>query len=184
MKLAFFTIILLVALFALAILIMKRKPKADKVNMHGVEVDNATFLPEVIRVIEEGHTATIMLKGYSMRPFLENGRDKAVLTKPTTPTVGKPVLAEIMPGRFVLHRIIDIKGDEVTLLGDGNLRPEHCRLQDIRADVVGFYRKGRLELDLTSGLKWRTYSKVWMALRPARRYLLAFYRRIWLRLTR
>jgi hypothetical protein len=45
---------------------------------------------------------------------------------------------------------------------------------------VGFYRKNRKKLDRTDGWKWRTYSWLWMHLRPIRRYLLAAYRRIWL----
>jgi hypothetical protein len=37
-------------------------------------------------------------------------------------------------------------------------------------------------LDSTKGRKWRVYSYVWTRLFPIRRYLLAFYRRIWLKL--
>ena len=47
---------------------------------------------------------------------------------------------------------------------------------------MGFYRKGRARLDRTNGFKWGLYSVVWMSLRPVRRYLLAAYRRIWLKL--
>ena len=42
---------------------------------------NAQLLPEVVKMLNEGHTVTLPLKGYSMRPFLENGRDKALLIK-------------------------------------------------------------------------------------------------------
>jgi hypothetical protein len=75
---------------------------------------------------------------------------------------------------------VKIDGDDVTLIGDGNLRTEACKTNDIRAAVVGFYRKGRKTPDLVSSRKWKTYSFVWMRLRPVRRYLLAFYRRIWI----
>ena len=119
-----------------------------------------------------------------MRPFLEDGRDKALLTKAVQPQVGDPVLAEIAPRHDVLHRIIAINGDHVTLRGDGNLGEAHCRLSDVRGAVIGFYRKGRDKLDRTDGRKWRTYSWVWTRLYPVRRYLLAFYRRIWLRFFR
>ena len=101
-------------------------------------------------------TVTIPLKGISMRPFLENNRDAALLTLPGEVKVWDPVLAEIEPGHFVLHRIRKIDGEDVTLMGDGNLRCEYCKLSDIRAAVVGFYRKGRKKLDRTDGWKWRT----------------------------
>ena len=141
---------------------------------------NAILLPEIVKMLNEGHTVTLRLKGFSMRPFLEDGRDKALLTKPTTPKVGDPVLAEIEPKHFVLHRIIDINGDDVTLRGDGNIGTETCKLKDIQGAVIGFYRKNRETLDRTDGRKWLVYSWLWTRLYPLRRYLLAFYRRIWM----
>ncbi len=143
---------------------------------------NSVLLPEIVRLLNEGHTVTLRLRGFSMRPFLEDGRDKALLTKAVSPKVGDPVLAEIEPKHFVLHRIISIQGDNVVLRGDGNLGVEHCKLGDVKGAVIGFYRKGRSKLDRTDGKKWRTYSWIWTRLYPIRRYLLAFYRRIWLRM--
>ena len=133
---------------------------------------NEVFLPQVVALLEEGHTATLPLRGRSMRPFLEDGRDKALLQIVDTYREGDAVLAEISRGHFVLHRIIKIEGTHVTLRGDGNLGDEHCRLEDIRAKAVGFYRKGRTKLDSTDGRKWRIYSWWWTRLYPLRRYLL------------
>lgn len=147
-----------------------------------VKMANSVLLPEIVRLLNEGHTVTLRLRGFSMRPFLEDGRDKALLTKAVSPKVGDPVLAEIEPKHFVLHRIISIQGDNVVLRGDGNLGVEHCKLGDVKGAVIGFYRKGRSKLDRTDGKKWRTYSWIWTRLYPIRRYLLAFYRRIWLRM--
>ena len=146
-----------------------------------VQFANAVIIPEIIKLIEEGHTVTLRLKGYSMRPFLEDSRDKALLTRPNNPKVGDPVLAEIAPLHFVLHRIISIDRQDVVLRGDGNLANETCKLSDIKGAVIGFYRKGRDKLDRTDGWKWKTYSWIWTHLYPIRRYLLAFYRRIWLK---
>ena len=149
--------------------------------MKEIQFANAVLIPEIIKLIDDGHTVTLWLKGFSMRPFLEDGRDKALLTKPVSPKVGDPVLAEITPLHFVLHRIINIDGEKVTLRGDGNLRNEECTLADIKGAVIGFYRKGREKLDRTDGKKWKIYSWFWTRLFPIRRYLLAFYRRIWIR---
>lgn len=150
--------------------------------MKTLQMTNATLLPEVIRMIDNGHTVTLPLRGYSMRPFLEDRRDKALLAAvDTTPDVGMPVLAEISPGRYVLHRIIRMDGDKVTLLGDGNINPEYCRVSDIKAVAVAFYRKGRTVPDRTDGRKWRLYSWFWTRLRPIRRYLLFIYRKLWTR---
>lgn len=137
-----------------------------------LKVDNAILLPEVIKLLEEGHTVTLPLRGYSMRPFLEDGRDKALLSKPTAIKVGDAVLAEIGQGHYVLHRIVDISGNYVTLRGDGNIGTEHCLLSDVKATAIAFYRKGRNTPDSTQHFKWRIYSWCWTQLLPLRRYLL------------
>lgn len=153
----------------------------DNIAIVEKQFPNDKFLPEVVRLLNEGHTVTLRLRGYSMRPFLENNRDKALLTKAVDIKKGDPVLAEISPGHYVLHRIVDISGGTVTLLGDGNLTVERCRTEDVKGSVTGFYRKGRDVMDRTDGMKWRAYSYVWTRLCPVRRYLLAFHRRIWMK---
>lgn len=155
----------------------KRSIFEDKTT---VSLPNAVFLPEVVKLMNEGHTVTIQLKGYSMRPFLEHDRDRALMRKAGNVKPGDAVLAEIFPGNFVLHRIVSIKGDKVVLRGDGNLKTEQCRLEDVKGEVVGFYRKGRTTLDRTDGRKWKIYSRLWTSLFPIRRFLLAGYRRIWI----
>lgn len=136
---------------------------------------NDVFIPFVLDELKQvpDKTAVINLRGNSMRPFLKNERDKAVLALPKGPFhKGDAVLAEVSPKHFVLHRIVDIEGDQVTLRGDGNLSDEHCQTDDIRAKAIGFLRKGRTTPDLTTGRKWRIYSWFWTRLYPIRRYLL------------
>lgn len=153
------------------------KQNVERENLH---ISNGLFFPEVVRLLNEGYSVTIPLKGYSMRPFLESGRDKAVLKKPSSISVGEPVLCETFPKHFVLHRIISIQGDNITLLGDGNIVTETCKRDNVVGAVVGFYRKGRESLDKTTGRKWKIYSALWMFLRPIRRYLLGIYSHVWI----
>jgi hypothetical protein len=142
--------------------------------MKTIQMPNADFLPFVVEELMSvpGKTVTLPLRGRSMRPFLEDGRDKALLVAAENPQVGDAVLAEISQGHFVLHRIIRIQGQQVTLRGDGNLNVEYCRLQDVKATAIAFYRKQRSKPDSTSGLKWRVYSFIWTHLFFLRRYLL------------
>lgn len=141
-------------------------------------IDNKVLIPEIIKLLNDGHTVTLNLKGYSMRPFLEDGRDKALLRKATKIAVGDAVLAEVAPKKFVLHRIISIDGNIVTLRGDGNFGVERCTRNCVHGIAEGFYRKGRSRLDSTSGMKWRIYSYFWTRLFPIRRYLLFAYRKL------
>lgn len=149
---------------------------ATDIEIKKKEIDNKYLIPEIISMLNAGHTVTLGLRGFSMRPFLEDKRDKAVLRKPQSIKVGDAVLAEVAPKRYVLHRIIAINSDNITLRGDGNLANETCRKSDIYGYAEEFYRKGRTKPDSTSGRKWLIYSYVWTRLYPIRRYLLFAYR--------
>ena len=148
-----------------------------------LEIPNEVMIPAIKEFIDEGRTATFTVRGYSMRLFLEHERDKVILKRPQEPIKkGDVVLAEIAPKVYVLHRVVVCDGGNLTLRGDGNVcGVEHCRESDVIGIAIGFYRKGRSVPDMVSGRKWRIYSKVWLFLTPLRRYILAFYRRIWLK---
>ena len=75
----------------------------DHIEIKEVQFANAVLLPEIVKMLDEGHTVTLRLRGYSMRPFLEDNRDKALLTKAIDPKVGDPVLAEVAL-RVASHR--------------------------------------------------------------------------------
>src|SRR5574344_410664 len=125
-----------------------------------LQLPNDKFLPIVRQVIQEGHSATIRVKGFSMRPFLETCRDKVILSKPFGIKTGDAVLAEIEKGHFVLHRIIAINGTHITLMGDGNIQgTEACELSDIAGKVTTFIRKGK-PVSVQSR-RWRIYSYLW-----------------------
>jgi hypothetical protein len=121
----------------------------DDIQIREVQFANETLLPEIVKIMDEGHTVTLRLRGFSMRPFLEDNRDKALLVKAKDVHKGDAVLAEISPKHFVLHRIIKIEGYNITLRGDGNLGVEHCKMNDVKGFVLGFYRKGREKIDKT-----------------------------------
>ncbi len=143
------------------------------------QFENDKLIPNFIALMNEGHSVTFRLRGFSMRPFLEDGRDSVLLRKPTDETrKGDVVLAEVAPGRYVLHRVVAVNGDNITLRGDGNFGTEHCKTSDIHGFAVGFYRNGSKRLDSTNGIKWRVYSALWTRLLPIRRYLLFAYRAV------
>lgn len=140
-----------------------------------VEIPNEFLLGEVKALIANGHDVTLRVRGVSMRPFLEDRRDKIVLTRPETIRVGDAVLAEIAPGKYVYHRIISIEGENVTLKGDGNVYgTEQCRIEHIAAATKALIRKGWNYSP--QGKAWRWYSAIWPQWPFARRVLLKLYR--------
>ena len=148
--------------------------------MQRISVENNVFLPQVVQLIEEGHKATIIARGNSMRPFIEDGRDKLVFGKVDCLAVGDVVLAEVTEGHFVCHRIEKLENGVVTMRGDGNVvGTEVFPETNVRAKLVQVVRKGKT-YTLASSTLWRCYSAVWPKLFPMRRYLLALYRLLWL----
>lgn len=139
---------------------------------------NKELIPEVISLLRQGHTVTLNLKGYSMRPFLEDGRDKAILKWTDSINIGDVILAEILPEKYVIHRVISINNKIITLRGDGNIHDEQCDISNVYGKVIGFYRKGQTKIDSTEGVKWKLYSCIWQKLFPIRRHLLYIYKHI------
>ena len=142
-------------------------------------VDNNVLIPEVAKLIASGHTVTLTVRGNSMRPFIEGERDKALLVRPRTIRVGDPILALVDDGRYVLHRVIAVNKEKITLMGDGNLcGTETCKPDNVIAHVDAFIRGPHQHSVSTRYVRWRIYSFLWPRHTLSRRILLALYRRI------
>ena len=141
------------------------------------EIPNEILLGLAREMIEEGHSATISVKGYSMRPFLENQRDKVKLEPCIELKKLDAVLAEISQGHYVLHRVIAVNGQDVTLMGDGNVRgTEQCRISDVAGVVTEYIRPNRIIMASDKRLIRRI--RIWQRLLPIRRYLLFVYKAV------
>lgn len=146
--------------------------------MRKVNIANEILIPEVIRLLDQGKSVTLRARGNSMLPFITGDRDSVVLSRQNRPAqVGDIVLADLGERHYVIHRIYAIKGNQVTLMGDGNIRgTEQCAMDDIIGQVIQVVRKGKnIRCDSTTE---RLGAKLWKWLLPCRRYLLAIYRRI------
>ena len=149
--------------------------------MTGRAVPNEIIIPSIKMFIDEGHTATFLVRGWSMRPFLEHERDNVLLApvRDDEPVRrGDVVLAEIATKVYVLHRVVRVDGDRLTLRGDGNAYgEEHCLRSNVIGRAVGFFRKGREEADKVTDAKWRIYSALWPSNSFLRRCLLFLFRK-------
>ncbi|MBQ0122725.1 MAG: S24/S26 family peptidase [Bacteroidales bacterium] len=137
-----------------------------------ITVDNEILLSEVGRLLKEGHEVIITAKGGSMMPFIVGGRDSVALTYCSEPAVGDIVLARLKEGCYVMHRIVAIEGDSLSLMGDGNLcGGERCRKEDLLGKAVAVIKPSGRRIAPRSG-------RIWLRLKPLRRYILGIYRRI------
>lgn len=136
------------------------------------------IIEEAVRLVDAGICVTLPVTGQSMLPFIVGGSDSVILQKPERVNKGMVVLAWVDGNRYVIHRIIEIDDNSISLMGDGNISGvEHCSLKDIKAYATHVVSRDGKEHFLYSK-KRRLTANLWYWLRPMRRYLLAIYRRI------
>ena len=137
-----------------------------------ITLPNPVLFGGIAQLLKEGRTVTLPAKGSSMSPFIREGRDRVVLRKAGSLSVGDVVLAPVGEDRYVLHRIWRIEGGDVFLRGDGDWgEGERCELSAIAGKVTHILRGGQ-RIDCGS-LAWRIRTALWLRLLPARRVLLA-----------
>ena len=146
--------------------------------MKRVIIQNAIIFSEVAKLVSNGESVTIKTKGNSMLPFISGERDSVVLAKTDNIKLYDIVLAVVNENQYVLHRVIKIMGNKLILMGDGNLKGcEICTIENVIAtavEVIGDNRRYRCRDN-----KNIRRAKIWKALLPIRKYLLAIYKIIY-----
>ena len=134
-------------------------------------IPNEVLLEEVATLLDEGRDVTLAPKGSSMLPYIREGRDSVILRRLPDVEEGDIVLARLEDHRYVLHRVMTVNRNRLTLMGDGNLsQMEICGKADVMGTVVAIVR-GDKTIKPSKGT-------VWKHLLPIRRVLLGIYRRI------
>lgn len=149
-------------------------------NSHSIKtIPNALFFASVEEMVAEGRRVEMTVRGFSMRPFLRNGRDVVVLAPIGTEEleVGMVVLFRYRGGH-ILHRLSRIEGGELTFDGDGNYRQvERAEVGDVVAYVVAVKPEGRPQFEYGSGV-WRRKSRLSIARKWCRTVALDVKRKI------
>ena len=133
------------------------------------------IIAEAIRLVNDGVAVTFPVNGRSMLPFIVGGEESVVLEKVGGLQVGDVVLADVQ-GRYVVHRIVKLQGDDVWLMGDGNLaQQEFCKIENVKAVATyAVNAKGKRRSLNAKSQKIAVW--LWARLKPLRRWLLLLYR--------
>ena len=138
--------------------------------------DDDLILSEAVRLVDEGVEVIFPVNGRSMRPFIEGGRDSVLLVKPVDVKPMDVVLAQVIGGNYVVHRVLSIDGDYATLMGDGNLQGrETCECKKIYAKVTHVVTPKGKRIALYTPFR-HFVQKMWVNVLPVRKYLLKLYR--------
>ena len=134
--------------------------------MKVINRDNVTTFSVVRDILLEGDKVTITVNGQSMLPFFRSG--STVTLRPIRKEDFKKyaVVFADAGNHFVIHRIINIEGDKVTLLGDGNIYGTESMDKE---RVYGVIDCSALHI---------FFAKIWLWMRPVRRFPLAIFRRV------
>ena len=105
--------------------------------------------------------------GVSMRPLFRTHRDAVFLSVPEE-RIKKLDVVLYRDGmeRYILHRVIGIRGDVFVIRGDNTYRKEYIGSERIIARMVSFTRKGKHHK--VDELGYRLYSRIWNFIYPLR----------------
>ncbi len=127
------------------------------------------LMPLIREELSQGKPVWFTPHGISMRPMLEDGRDRVMLVPP--PQVLKKydlALYQRENGQYVLHRVVKV-GQTYTFVGDNQFVYEpNIRPDQVIAVVSEFVRKGR-HYDVRHG-GYRLYCRVWIGTLSARHF--------------
>ena len=114
----------------------------------------------------EGKTVRVAVNGQSMLPFFRSGSTITLRPVREEDLRKYSVVMADAGHAFVVHRIIEVGEDTITLLGDGNIYgTEHVT----RDKIYGVVDCSALHI---------FFAKLWLWMRPVRRFPLAIFRRI------
>ncbi|HLT86446.1 MAG TPA: S24 family peptidase [Sphingobacterium sp.] len=142
-----------------------------------IKMENEAFFTVVEQRLEVGDQVCIPVVGKSMEPFLRE-RDEVLLqtARGADIAIGDIVLAR-WGQRYVLHRVVRKKADELWLAGDNNLvQIEKIASADLIA-VLSEARRGGKVLAV-SGTFNKSLGMLWYYLRLPRRVMVAIKRRL------
>ena len=120
-------------------------------------------------------------RGVSMEPMLRQNRDLVVIRVPASRLKKYDVALYKRGDAYVLHRVIEDRGDHYLIRGDNTYAPENVPDAAVIGVLTGFQRKGKQHEVTEWG--YRLYVHFWQAIFPLRVLYIRF-RRLAVRIAR
>lgn len=140
------------------------------------------LLDNIESIVPIGECFELRVKGYSMLPLLGYHNDVIIVrrTEPKEDIDGRIAMFRGPKRNIVVHRVVAVDNEGVTLRGDGNILQTE---RTPRAEIIGVVesvRRGNGKLVSCTSASWRRKEHIWLSLPlVVRRYVLAIMRR-WL----
>ena len=141
-----------------------------------IYMDKCNIINNIEHLVDVGKVFEIKVTGYSMLPLLGYDEDKITILRidENTPILNRIAMFRSKNGQIIVHRIIEVSNELVTLRGDGNIFGyEKCLRKEIIGVVESVIRKNGKEYHCLSQW-WLKRERIWLLLPlTIRRYILA-----------
>lgn len=139
------------------------------------EVSIYDISPFIESALNSGNDVKLSVTGNSMFPTLRGGVDSVCLTKAPDKIKKYDIpLYRRENGEYILHRIIKCKGDLFYANGDNQYTVEKdIDFSSVLGVVKEIYR-GKKTISCSS-VRYRIYSRFWVAVRPFRGFFIKLY---------
>lgn len=137
-------------------------------------IDTNLFLDSVMTMLAQGaENIPVPVSGTSMTPFLHPGDAVFLNILKEEPKPGDIILFQRRNGRYILHRVMKVRGDVIWFLGDAQSVREPVKRDQLKAIATAAVVRG-LRLDPKS-LRWKLYAFGWRHLVPLRPVIVKIY---------
>lgn len=141
---------------------MERETKITDMNLLGAFISES---------IQNGREVNLTVTGDSMYPLLKSRVDTVVLNQPKKLKKRDIAFYRRDNGSYILHRILKIKGENLVIAGDNELKKEYpVRKEQVIGVVKSFTRKGK-SYSVTETW-YKIYSFFWCVFFPLRPIML------------
>ena len=126
---------IVLVIVAIATMVSCRRQQPS-VQDNAIQIPNEHFVAYMKHYLDDGYLVRMVPKGNSMLPTLKNGEEIVTLKSAVQVKPRDIVLALSDNGHYVIHRVMMVKGNMVTLKGDHNKSTEKALLGDVIAKMV------------------------------------------------
>ena len=137
--------------------------------MKKIVVDNQILGEVIIETLNRKQKAAFIVKGRSMMPFFKDGKTIVSLDKKSYYEKNDVIFFRYK-GHLKLHRIINIKNDDIVACGDYLFQKEYIKHDDIIGYVESFQTKDNITD--TNQFTYRLSVQLWKFIKPVIRIFL------------
>lgn len=137
----------------------------------------ASLSPIMEEILQGGGTVELTVTGSSMWPMLRHKVSRVRLAAAGELKVGDLPLYRRDNGKFILHRVVEVKDGRYACCGDNQWHVEQGLRQDQMMAVVTHFARGNRWVAVDN-LWYRLYRTLWVAARPLRRLVFGGWGRV------